>query len=157
MASPLEQGSFTVTISFDSANAFKVAPEDISECYFIEDIYTMTMLGKLCVKDRYGIREYGPLTGDERMTISYGNASLITKEFSIYNIPAVENIVDFRQQQNSIISVLFCDTYYTNLTQKKFSKSWDKDTQWSQIINDIFNVSSHIMMMFEPVVKGKNG
>ena len=44
---------------------------DIVQCYFIEDIYSWCMAGKLILKDTRAIIEFLPLVGDEIITIIY--------------------------------------------------------------------------------------
>jgi hypothetical protein len=133
----LYPGSFSAAIIFDYLSAIKIDNKDIMECYFIEDIYSMCTLGKITLMDKYGIKEYGPLTGDESIVIGYGNTSLIERVFKIYRIPKIEGVVDFKRTSDSVISIYFVDSYFNNLTMKKFSKGWDKNIKGSEIVSDI--------------------
>ena len=132
-----DKSSFTVAIQFDYLKTISIDNSDIMDCYFIEDIYSMINLGKLTLFDRYGIKEYGPLTGDERIIISYGADGLVTKQFAMYRIPSIESVTEFQQTNKSVISIYFSDEYFTNLLMKKFSKSWGKETKASDIVKDL--------------------
>jgi hypothetical protein len=132
-----DDSSFSVLIQFDYLKTISISNKDIMECYFIEDLYSMVNLGKITLFDRYGLKEYGPLTGDERIIINYGSDGLITKEFRIYRIPSIEGVTEFNQTAKSAISLYFTDLYYNDLMMKKFSKSWKSGTLASDIVKDM--------------------
>jgi len=54
-----------------SDNIYTLEPAHIQQIYFIEDIFSYCMVGKMIFEDRYGIVEYGPLTGNERVIFAY--------------------------------------------------------------------------------------
>ena len=97
----------------------------------------MATLGKIVIFDRYGVKEYGPLTGDETIIISYGNTGIVERVFKIYAISKIEGVTEFRRASNSVITIFFVDAHYNNLIMKKFSKSWRENTAASVIIRDI--------------------
>jgi hypothetical protein len=129
--------TFAATIKFDYLSNVEINNADIMDCYFVEDIYSMATFGRISIYDRYSIKEYGPLTGDEKILITYGNTGLIEKIFTIYKIAKVEGVVEFKQTSVSVINLYFVDIYYNNLIMKKFSKSWKENTLGTDIVKDV--------------------
>jgi hypothetical protein len=132
-----DSGSFNIAIQLDAYKTVNIALEDVMDCYFVEDIYCMFNLGKLTIFDRYGIKEHGPLTGDEKLYISYGKTSLIEKNFAIYRIPKIEGASEFSRTATTVIEIYFSNSYFRDIMQKKFSKSWSKDIVATDIVKDI--------------------
>lgn len=133
----IEKTSFAIFVKFDYLSTLSIDNKDVLDCYFIEDIYSMATMGKISIIDRYGIKEYGPLTGDEKIVIAYGNEGLIEKEFTIYRIAKIEGVVDIEKTEKSVIDVYFTETYFNNLVMKRFSRSWDDSIVASDIIKNI--------------------
>jgi len=133
----LDPTTFSVRIQFDYLKAIDINNADLMDCYFIEDIYSMATFGKISIYDRYNLKEYGPLTGDEKILITYGNTGLIERIFTIYKIAKIEGVVEFKKTSVSVINLYFVDIYYNNLVMKKFSKSWKENTLGSDIIKDV--------------------
>jgi hypothetical protein len=132
-----DPGSFNVTIQFDALHSVNIELEDVMECYFVEDIYCMYNLGKITLFDRHGIKEWGPLTGDEKIILSYGKTNLIEKDFSIYSVPKIEGTDSFSKTATNMIEMYFSNIYFRDILQKRFSKSWDISTVGTDIIKDI--------------------
>lgn len=133
----LDNSTFQITIQFDYWKSTSINNMDVMDCYFVEDIYSMATFGRISLFDRYNIKEHGPITGDEKILVTYGNTGLISRVFSIYKIAKVEGIVEFKKTSVSVINLYFTDIYYSNLVTKKFSKSWKENTSGSDIVSDI--------------------
>ncbi len=134
---PLDPGTFSLTLTLDYLGTQKIDNQDIMDCYFIEDIYSMCTFGKVSLHDRYGLKEYGPLTGDEVITLSYGNDALTTRVFTLYRIPTIEGTMDFQRATVPVVSLYFADSHFTTITLKRFSKSWPGTAKGSDIVQDI--------------------
>lgn len=132
-----EYNIFEVFIRLDILKEVSIANEDVFLCKFKEDIYSSGTVGKIVLFDKYGIKEYGPLTGDERLIIVYGKSSKIVKEFSLLRISKVSSVTQFQQTRTSVLELHFVDTYFKELVLKKFSRSWDRKKRASDIIEDV--------------------
>ena len=56
--------TFTVVIN-TARGLVTLDPSDIIQFYFIEDIFSMSLVGKIIMKDNRGLVEFAPLTGNE--------------------------------------------------------------------------------------------
>jgi hypothetical protein len=110
--------------------------KDLVRLYFIEDLFNFSMVGKLVFVDRVGLKELGPLTGDETITIVWGTNSYTEKEFKIYSIGQAKNTSASPNAGISTLSLLFCEDFFINLNFKKFSKSW-QEKPITDIMKDI--------------------
>ncbi len=63
---------FSIIISSGSGETI-LDNQNIVQCYFIEDIYSWCMAGKLVLTDTRAIIEFLPLVGDETITIIYSS------------------------------------------------------------------------------------
>jgi len=84
-----DNGVFSVSLTFQRG-IYSLHNRYIKELYFIEDICSFCVTGKLTFIDVQGIIEFGPLVGDEKITIVYGNDNTIVKTFKIYKIFDIE-------------------------------------------------------------------
>jgi hypothetical protein len=64
-------GEFTVVLSLDIGDVTLDA-SSVRQFYFIEDIFSFCVTGKIIFTDERGIFEFGPLTGNETISIVYG-------------------------------------------------------------------------------------
>jgi hypothetical protein len=135
-----DDSAFSVVIKLDALNVVNIDLKDIYRCFFQEDIYSFGTLGKITMFDRYGLKEYGPLTGDETVDIIYGESEsgLVAKTFSMVEIAKISGVTEAQAGHTSVIEVYFTEVYFKNLTMKKFSKSWN-NAKASDIVTDIIN------------------
>ena len=110
--------------------------KDIIDCYFIEDIYSYGIVGKLKFNDLYGIVERGPFTGNETVYIIYGEDDERTHEFYIYSVNKISQITNVESSSQNAVEITFTDNMFINLTKNRYSRSWT-DTLISDIIKDI--------------------
>ncbi len=133
----LNTGTFSVYIEFEDNNIF-LNTSFIEEMYFIEDIFSYSMTGKLSFHDKQGILEFGPLTGNEKVYVTYGMDENITWEFDIYKINRIRPSNSPAISHENFIEMLLVDKNFYNLTMKQYSRSW-KDEKYSTIVKDISN------------------
>ena len=129
---------YAVRIQWQDKNYY-IAVEDIEELYFIEDIFSYSMVGKIQFNDRNGIMEFGPVTGNEKIGISYGGERSTEKElkFDIFKMSKmIPSQTSLKSGTDNYIEIVFVDEMFYNLTQSQYSTSW-KDTKYSKIIQDI--------------------
>jgi hypothetical protein len=141
-------GIFSIVIKLDALSTMTIDNKDIWRAYWKEDIYLQGTLGKLVLFDKYGLKEYGPLTGDEKIVLAYGSDGVNAKEFSLIKIDKISSITEFEHGKSSVIELCFTDTYYRNLTMKKYSKAWSKKTA-SDIIKDIVENMLEVTSSYE--------
>jgi len=130
-------GVFVVKIRLDKDNVVKLASQHIQECYFIEDIFSKCIVGKLTFVDDAGMYEFGPFTGNETVAIEYGRYS--TREMS-FHIWKVESILPNMQAGSHIspsISLHLVDTSYEFMTSYLYSRSYDEKQRHTQVIKQI--------------------
>jgi len=150
------QGKFSVFIFVPKVKGGDLVPvrldnRDIVELYFIEDIYAISMVGKLTFIDTMGMVEFLPFTGNEYIAIKFGEEK---EEEVIFDIFSVENIEQFSQAVSSgqnIIEMYISDPTFRKHSQFRYSKGW-KNTLISDIVKDI---ATHMMgvksfVQFEP-------
>ena len=130
------KSEFSVSLTLDIGEA-TLDNSNIKQLYFIEDIFSYTNVGKIILEDESGILEYGPLTGNEFITILYGEDNNIQKTFKIYKI----NRIDQTNQNSSnrqVMEMLFAEPMFFLMNFLQFSRSWT-NTRISDIIKHIGN------------------
>jgi len=111
--------------------------KDISECYFIEDIFSYTLTGKITFTDMYGITEYGPLTGNEIIRIAYGVQEDKEIIFSIWKMGKVTQGTIMNPTSQQELEILFVDALFEPFTMQRFSRSW--------VDTNVTDITKHIM------------
>lgn len=132
-----DHGSFQAIIQLDMLKTITLDNSSIYSCVYDEDLYSFGAVGKLSIYDKYGIKEYGPITGDEKLIILTGKTSPIAREFNIIKIARISGVKEFQQAKTSVIDLYFVEPYFKNLIMKKYSKAWPIGKKASDIVNDI--------------------
>ena len=127
-------GKFTVVLWMDIGDITLDASE-IKSFYFIEDVFSYTMVGKMIFTDNRGIFENGPLTGNEKIRLVYGDESNKELEFKIYKVNKVDQL-SASSTDMEVIELLFAEEMFFAMNFFQFSKSW-KDNRISNIIRNI--------------------
>lgn len=118
---------------------------DIVQLYFIEDIFSFSLTGKMIFNDRNGIIEDGPFTGTEKITILYGDSGIEGKddtykpkrlEFYIYKVNKILPRSPTRKGDENVVEVILVDEFFHRLHSKKFSLSFS-DIRMSDIVKHI--------------------
>lgn len=135
---PIERQDTTsefVVILQTDAGQVVLNSEQVREFYFIEDILSFCVTGKLVFTDNNGIFEFGPLTGNERLGVIYGSSD---KEwtFSVFKMSRIEKNSSTDESSSQTIQLFFVDTTFYNLNFLSFSRSW-KDEKITDIVQDI--------------------
>ena len=115
-------GEYTVYLVIDGKEV-NIMVTEIEQLYFIEDIFSYSMVGKLQFNDRQGIMEFGPLTGNEKLGIVYGVAEDTERVFDIYKINRIIPSWNNSDSKENFIEILFVDEMFYNLTNRQYSTS----------------------------------
>ena len=123
-----------------NSNIWTIGFNSVEYLYFIEDLFSFCMSGKICFNDVIGISEFGPLNGSEKLKVRFGNtentSEYRTVIFDIQKIEKIERNAGLRPASTNKVTLVLVDTYYRKLHSKFWSKSW-VDTKISDIITDI--------------------
>ncbi|MBD3320694.1 MAG: hypothetical protein GF350_06325 [Chitinivibrionales bacterium] len=115
-------GEFTVSLSLDVGEV-TLDNSSIQQFYFIEDIYSFCITGKLVFHDQRGILEFGPITGNESVNVSYGEETDIEKTFYIYKLSRIDQSAQVAPATKEVIEIFFVDQMFYQLNFFQFSKS----------------------------------
>lgn len=129
------KGLFTVKIIINDKD-YTINNEDIVDLYFIEDIYTFCIAGKISFYDKYGFVESLSFTGHEYISIIYGENQDKEIILKFYNIESINQMNDVKETSFTQINAFLVQPEYLNLMHKRYSKSW-KNKKISDIIRDI--------------------
>lgn len=127
-------GEFAVGISMDIGTV-TLDNAEIKKLYYIEDIFSYATVGKMIIQDNRGIFEFGPLTGNEIITLSYGDDNEIIRQFKIYKISNIDQVSSTTENME-VIEIFFADEMFFLMNFLEYSYSW-KDTKISKIIKDL--------------------
>lgn len=154
LGSSLNQGVFSLILNLDSGGVV-IDSKDVSECYFIEDIFAYCLTGKVIINDRYGIMEYGPLTGNETVVLSYGvdEDRELTMHISKISRITQSDAMDATAAQE--IEMILVDPLLEPMTHTKFSRSW-VDEKISEMINHIFKNMTNVEDEFLDIEETEN-
>lgn len=103
--------------------------DDITDVYFIEDIYSYMMTGKISFKDTRGLNELLPLVGNETITIEYGTINggvrdfYITKSFT-FDIIKMGMIESTNDKRRHMAEMFFIQSPHKRLHMEKYSASY---------------------------------
>lgn len=122
---------------FTQKGLFDILNDDIAELYFVEDIFSVYITGKLTFYDKFNALELMSFTGHEYIYVLYGEDNPIQKLFAIYNVANISPIIQTEGTSFSVTELYFTEVDYVPFTQSRHSKSW-LNTKVSSIINDIY-------------------
>jgi hypothetical protein len=131
---PQEQ-QLSVEIELEAGTAI-IDNKDLYLLYFVEDIFSSVVTGKLQFADPYGAVELGPITGSERILISYGQDEDQELSCVIYKMNSVEQMGGLERAGQQVIELFFVQEMFFSLNHKVYSRSW-ADTKTSDIVKDI--------------------
>ena len=127
--------NFAVYIIIDGEEVY-IDGGSIEYLYFIEDIFSYSIVGKMEFHDRQGILEFGPFTGNEKIGVIYKVDQEIEKQFYVYKINRIIPSWSNADTKENYIEIIFVDEMFYNLTNREYSISW-KNKKASQIVSDI--------------------
>lgn len=146
-----EAKSYSIQIQFEGIGEHLVDNKDIIECYLIEDIFSVCMTGKLKIFDQIGLSEYGPLTGNEKITFFFGDQDepRFIKEitFDIYKISKMTQAMGSQIYARPMWEIFFVDENFKKLTEKRFNKCWPEGPLkasdiWKQILINMAEINN---------------
>jgi hypothetical protein len=107
---------------------------NVEKIYFIEDIYSICIVGKLIFREREGLFEFGPITGDETLVLYYGSENREYR-FSIYKIAKGTPLTSLDGKMN-VFEIDFVDASYPAFFRdiRSFSYSAKK---YTDIVKDL--------------------
>lgn len=115
---------FSVILKLENENLI-LENRDILDFHFTEDIFAFSMYGRMTFIDKYGVAEYGPLTGNEQIVIKYGRDEDRQLVFDMVRVNKIaqSNVTEPTRENGIVID--FADTSFTNFTSRRFSRSWN--------------------------------
>jgi hypothetical protein len=125
--------SISITTSVDT---YLIDLAELKQLYFIEDIYSFCMTGKLIFKDTHGIFEFGLMNGTEQIKVYYGEESDKVLDFYVYKINEISGSSSSNMFERNMIEVVFVDRYFHLLHSKHHSLSF-KDEKYTDIVKQI--------------------
>jgi len=128
--------TFSVILKLESMSII-IDGACILDFYFIEDIMSFCMTGKIEFIDKHGIVEYGPLTGNEQIVLSYGEKEDRQLVFDIVRIGRIIQSNPSDPTSESVLTIHFADTSLEYFTRRKYSRSWSNTS--------ISDITKHIL------------
>ena len=129
--------NLSIQIAIDQKTIYLLDSAHIRECYFIEDIFTHCIIGKLVFTDVKGLFEHGPLTGNELLSIVYGTEESREIVFDIWKVENVIQTSPNNPTDESLIEIVFVDTSYYNMFVTKTSFSFAAQTLYTKMTDYI--------------------
>ena len=130
-------GVLSVKFILDQREVGVIQSQQIVECYFIEDIFSNVLRGKLTFYDTEGMHEIAPLTGHEMITLVYGIDETREISFHIWRVANVAQVSEVHSTTKNIIELYFVDSSFYNMTMPKYSRSFPENTLHSDIIKHL--------------------
>lgn len=118
---------FSVEI-FGGSESVVIDNNDLVQLYFVEDIYSLLLTGKMIIIDNRGLHEFLPIVGDENIRITYGSIvnpndphDLKVLDFETYKIGDIENT---EERNRKVIEIFFTEKQHKLLHHYNCSASW---------------------------------
>ena len=143
-----DTGQHNITVKLvTNGKVITILNEDIPELYFVEDIFSVFIAGKLTFFDKYNALELLSFTGHEYIYVIYGEEEEKQFMFSIYNVANITPMTMTEETSFSVVELYFAELDYLPFTQNRHSKSW-LNTKISTIIKDIYKGSVNTVREF---------
>ena len=140
LGTPLGENVFSVEILTDKKDSHLLVGTAVDYVYVIEDLFSLSVTGKISFWDRVGLMETGSINGNEIFRITFGNTNgsgdYRTIDMKVHKISKVTPVADLRSSQGVKIELVLVDMNYQKLHSNGWCKGWN-DTQISKIIKDI--------------------
>jgi len=132
-------GTLSVVITDSNGNEFNIDTGAITTLYFIEDVFSFCITGKVKFTDYGGVMEMGNFWGYQKevLTIVYGipKSGRVEKEFKIYKIDK-QTPSHTRLSANNVYEITFVSKLYYQWHFKQYSRSF-KDMKTTDILKHI--------------------
>lgn len=127
-------GVLSVSIVMDGQNNVMINSGDVIDLYFIEDIFSHVLIGKVRFFDKYNLQEKGPLTGTEYINVIYGGRTKREVVFQFYDIKYIQT-ADTNPTAGPIVEATIVDSSYTTMLERKYSRSFAAGMTYTSIVN----------------------
>ncbi len=130
-----------VTLTDKDGIEYSINTSSINTLYFIEDIYSFCMTGKLSFVDEGGLLETGNIWGwdAEKITITYGipeESSDIIKVYKIYKLEKMLPQAGHQLERENIIEMILVSESFYKWHYHYYSRSF-KDMKVTDILTHI--------------------
>jgi hypothetical protein len=133
-----------------------IGSDAIETLYFIEDIYSTSIMGKIKFIDTIGLLEFGPINGNERFEIKFGNTEndkyYNTINLYGYKIKSIIPSSNTSVTTGSFIEMILVDDTFAKFHNRNWSKAW-VDSYIHDIVEDI--ATNHVGVSFKQIEKTK--
>jgi len=129
--------SFKIDI-YTQAGQVTLDNANVVEVFFIEDIFSFCMTGKIIFLDKTGMMEFAPITGNEMVSITYGVKNNIKVNFKIFSLMNISGLGFAEAGSQQMMEIVLVEPRYFAMTSAVFSRSW-KNYYISDIIKEISN------------------
>lgn len=135
--SDVRTGIADVIIILDERHSVKVSGESLIDLYFVEDIYSPCISGKLIFTDSNGLYEHGPIVGNELVHITYGVEEKRNLLFKVWRVNKI--IPETTTGSTSLVNIEMdlVDMSFDRIMSFRFSKSYASDQKTSAVVNKI--------------------
>jgi hypothetical protein len=128
-------GQLSVKIVVDRKQVGIIESHHITECYFIEDIFSPCITGKLVFVDTEGFFENGPFTGDELIGLEYGIEEDREITFNIWKINKIVQTSPTNPTDEVLTEIIFVDETYYNMYGNATSYSFPANTKYTTAVD----------------------
>lgn len=129
-------GTLTVKIVVDQRQVGIIDSQDIVDCYFVEDIFSFCLTGKLAFYDVYGLLERGPFTGNEMVSFVYGIEEDREIIFHIWKVNVIQTSETNPTAEN-LIECYIVDSAFYKMMVTKFSRSFEAETKYTDVVKHL--------------------
>jgi len=131
---------FSVEIITDSEDTILLKGSAVEYVYLIEDIFSLSITGKISFWDRIGLMEFGVINGNETFRITFGNTAgsgdYRTIDMKIYKINKVTPEAKSKMHGDVKIELMLVDEHFQQFHSSKWCKAWS-NKKISTIVKDI--------------------
>ena len=126
--------NLSVQISIDQRNMILIQSQHIKECFFVEDIFSHCIIGKLVFIDVESLFEAGPFTGNEIISLIYGVEETREIVFDIWKVTNIIQASPTHSTDEALIELIFVDTTFYNMFVTKNSFSFAAETPYTDMV-----------------------
>ena len=127
--------TLSVQIGLDEREVILIQSQHIRECFFVEDIFSHCLIGKLMFTDVHGLFERGPLTGNEIISLIYGVEETREIVFDIWKVANIIQASPSSPTDEALIEIIFVDTSFYNMFVSKHSFSFGAETVYTNMVD----------------------
>lgn len=131
--------NFILGFTSKTDQVYHIPISEVLNLYFIEDIYSFNIVGRLQFIDKHGLLEHTILTGQEYFTIVWGPyQNEMELNLYVYKINDITRSDGIYGMGESYVDVFLVDKYFNNFHSKGHSFAF-KNGDYASNISDIIN------------------